>query len=445
MQINSLKLKNFRCYEEMEFIFSPEFNLIVGENGAGKTALLNAIAVAMGSWFLGIRGFDSRNIQDSDIRRVVKFIDKKFTISPQYPVSVSAIGSIGGKSFPWKRSLDGPGGRTTQKNASKIKTLAEKAALSVMKGEVVTLPAISFYGAGRLWNEPRDSRNALEKFKIRRVAPQDFALEKDEQNDAEYFASRFIGYHYSVDDRCSPRDLLRWMRHERRIEIDEDEKSSSFRVVLSAIQSCLPEGEQVKYSIKHGNLMIIMKNGRIVPFKYLSDGYKNIIALVGDLAYKISQLNPHLGSKALEETPGIVLIDELDEHLHPKWQRRVVADLRRTFPKIQFIAATHSPQIIGEVSHAEIILLKDNRIMLLPQSYGMDSNWILRHIMGGEDRDPIIAVSLDAIFEDIEENRFPEAEKAIKTLRAEIGPHPDLVEAEALIARYTRFSGNEAK
>jgi predicted ATP-binding protein involved in virulence len=424
----------------MEFVFSPEFNLIVGENGAGKTALLNAIAVAIGSWFLGIRGYDSRNIQDSDIRRMVRFIDKRFLISPQFPVSVSAIGSIDGKTITWKRSLEGPGGRTTQRNATKIKTMAEKAASSVMNGEAVTLPVISFYGAGRLWTEPRDTRNAIEKLKIKRAAPQDFAFEKDEQNDAEYFASRFTGYHYSVDDRCSPRDLLRWMRHERRIEIDEEEQSSSFRLVLSAIQSCLPEGEQVKYSIKYGNLMVTLKNKKIVPFKYLSDGYKNIIALVGDLAYKISQLNPHLGSKSLEETPGMVLIDELDEHLHPRWQRRVVADLRRTFPKIQFIAATHSPQIIGEVSHNEIILLKESKIELLSQSFGMDSNWILRHVMGADDQDPEVKLALKVIFDLIEDDRFEEAKEKIQAARYVIdGDHPDLAEASGLVERYTRI------
>lgn len=440
MRINHLVLKNFRCYEEMEFVFSPKFNLIVGENGAGKTALLNALAVAMGSWLLGIRGYDSRNIQDNDIRRISLFVEKRFLTSPQFPVSVSATGTIEGKAIVWERSLDGPGGRTTQRKAAKMKAVAEKFASKVMKGEEVVLPVISFYGVGRLFNEPRDTRSLLEKYKIRNAAPQDFAAEKDEVNDVEYFSQRLTGYHYSVDDRCSPRDLLRWMRHERRIEIDEEEQSSSFRMVLLAIQSCLSEGEKIRYSIRHGSLMVTMQDGKIVPFKYLSDGYKNIISLVGDLAYKISQLNPHLGDKALEKTPGIVLIDELDVHLHPKWQRRVVADLRRTFPEIQFIAATHSPQIIGEVSHKEIILLKNGWPILLPQSYGMDSNWILRHVLGTEEQDSGVRQSINEIFELIEEDQFENAKKKIQDVRHEIdGDHPELAEASALVERYTRI------
>ncbi|MBJ6727578.1 AAA family ATPase [Geomesophilobacter sediminis] len=439
MRIDRLHLKNFRCYDDMEFAFSPQFNLIVGENGAGKTAVLNGLAVAMGSWFLGIRGYDSRHIQDNDIRRIVRFVDKKFLQSPQFPVSVSAVGSIAGRTLAWERTLEGPGGRTTQKKAGKIKAIAEEFESKVMKGEEVILPVISFYGAGRLWNEPKDTRSIIEKYKIRRVAPQDFATDIKDDNDVDYFSHRFTGYHYSVDDRCSPKDLLRWMRHERRIEIDEEEQSSSFRMVLSAIQSCLPENEKVRYSIKHGSLMITMKDKSIVPFHYLSDGYKNIIALVGDIAYKISQLNPRLGAEALHRTPGIVLIDELDEHLHPKWQRRVVSDLRRTFKAVQFFGATHSPQIIGEVASEEVTMLKNHRPVLPSQSFGMDSNWILQVLMGADEQDPDIKEELHVVHKLISDKKLVEADKMIYELRQRIGNNEALQRAASTVERVRVF------
>lgn len=145
----------------------------------------------------------------------------------------------------------------------------------------------------------------------------------------------------------------------------------------------------------------------------------------------------------LEATPGIVLIDELDLHLHPKWQRRIIGDLRRTFPQIQFICTTHSPQLIGQCKPEEIILLDTPEEPHPGQSYGMDSNWILRHIQDSDDRDPAIEAKLSSIFEAIEEAEFEQAESEIVKLRAEIGEHPDLVEAEALINRYTRFSDDE--
>jgi predicted ATP-binding protein involved in virulence len=163
-----------------------------------------------------------------------------------------------------------------------------------------------------------------------------------------------------------------------------------------------------------------------------------MLAMVGDIAQKAAKLNPQLGANVLLETPGVVLIDELDLHLHPRWQRRVITDLRRTFPKIQFICTTHSPQLIGQAKSGEIILLDELQDEHPGQSFGMDSNWVLRHIMGSDDRDPQVAARLDEIFEDIEESRFEEAGVKVSELRKEIGEHPDLVEAEALISRYTR-------
>jgi predicted ATP-binding protein involved in virulence len=125
--------------------------------------------------------------------------------------------------------------------------------------------------------------------------------------------------------------------------------------------------------------------------------------------------------------------------LHPKWQRRIIGDLRRTFPKIQFICTTHSPQIIGEAKPDEIILLRGGQTEHESQSYGMDSNWILKNIMGSSDRNAEVAKELDTIFELIEEGDFDEAREHIDALRAKIGEHPSLVRADTIIDRYTRI------
>ena len=105
---------------------------------------------------------------------------------------------------------------------------------------------------------------------------------------------------------------------------------------------------------------VIQEKSHSMPFHLLSDGYRNMIGMVADIAYRAAVLNPQLGSEAAKLTPGIVLIDEIDLHLHPKWQRRVVEDLKRTFPKIQFFATTHSPFIIQSLKANELINL-DNR------------------------------------------------------------------------------------
>jgi predicted ATP-binding protein involved in virulence len=111
-----------------------------------------------------------------------------------------------------------------------------------------------------------------------------------------------------------------------------------------------------------------------LAYRQLSDGFRNIIGLVADIAYRCIQLNPHLGEYAVAETPGIVLIDELDLHLHPNWQRHVVADLKRVFPKIQFVATTHSPFIVQSLAKDELINLDMDQIGVEtnPFNYGIE-------------------------------------------------------------------------
>ncbi|MDT8872970.1 AAA family ATPase [Komagataeibacter rhaeticus] len=96
-------------------------------------------------------------------------------------------------------------------------------------------------------------------------------------------------------------------------------------------------------------------------FEQMSDGYRNIIAIASDLAIKMAMLNPHLGTAALRETSGVVLIDEIDLHLHPKWQRRICDDLRRTFPRVQFICTSHSPFIIQSLQSGEELVVLDGQ------------------------------------------------------------------------------------
>ena len=361
MRIDRLSIKNFKNFDEREFSFHPQFNLIVGENGSGKTSLLEALAVAMGSWFLGLRGYDSRNIRDEDVRAITTFEERRFEIRQQFPVEIHAFGPLGSLSqVGWKRTLDGTGGRTTRTGAGVVKTFVENRARKVMNGDDVILPALSYYGAGRLWLEPKDMQGEPVRRPRRRSASQHDIANEVIAEDADFFASRFVGYRYSVDPRCSPRDLIRWMRFQRRIEIDEEAESAPFRLVLQAIRSCLPV-ESLRFSIRHGTLVATLADGRLMPFTALSDGYRNMIAMVGDLAYKCAVLNPHLGNLALQETHGVVLVDELDLHLHPRWQRKVVEDLRLTFPKVQFICTTHSPFLIQSLRSGEELVMLDGQ------------------------------------------------------------------------------------
>ncbi|MEM8534817.1 MAG: AAA family ATPase, partial [Chloroflexota bacterium] len=176
----------------------------------------------------------------------------------------------------------------------------------------------------------------------------------------------------------------------------------------------------------------VRKNGNPLNVSQLSDGERSMLALVFDLSRRLALANPQ-SDDPLREGRGVVLIDELDLHLHPSWQRTIVDRLTTTFPNCQFIATTHSPQIVGEVRPEQVILI-DNGVVGRPaQSLGMDTNWILRHLMGVAERETDTKQALNWIEELIDDEEYDEAEEAIERLRVTLGDFPELVDLQTRI------------
>ncbi|MBF0625513.1 MAG: AAA family ATPase [Magnetococcales bacterium] len=352
MRIDQLTVKNFKGFKSREFSFHRQFNLIVGVNGTGKTSALDALAVAVGSWFLGVRGTDSRHIRADEVfleHFEHETVDTEGRKHPGtrwetvYPCEVSASGEVSGERIRWTRSLKGKEGRTTYVSASNIKELASQADAAVRRGENILLPLISYYGTGRLWQEPRDS------FKVSN--PIEVAA-KDE-------SSRFAGYWNSVDPRLSVSQLTRWIVRQSWIAY-QNRTSPVFSAVKAAIVGCVEGATDLYFDASSGDVIVKMPE-HAQPFYNLSDGQRSMLAMVGDIAQKAAKLNPHLGNAVLTATPGVVLIDELDLHLHPRWQRRIIDDLRRTFPNIQFICTTHSPFLIQSLRSGEELIVLDGQ------------------------------------------------------------------------------------
>ncbi|MCP4108420.1 MAG: AAA family ATPase [Desulfobacteraceae bacterium] len=354
MRINHLIIKNFKGFKDNEFLFHPQFNLIVGANGTGKTSLLDALSVAMGSWFLGFKGYDTRNIKPYEV--LLKRFDLKDLKKSdcghsdsyweyQYPCSVEAFGKAQGKELSWMRTRNTAKGRTTHADAAKIKELAEKMDKTVRSGGDAILPLIAYYGTGRLWNEPREQ-----------------AQVKDEKNIArKETLSRLSAYRNCIDPRLSVSELTRWIVRQSWISYQKGSQSSLFKAVLGAIVNCVEGAHNLYFDADFYEVIVNMSELGNQPFNNLSDGQRCMFAMVGDIAQKAATLNPHMRSEVLKKTPGVVLIDELDIHLHPKWQRRVIDDLRRTFPKIQFFATTHSPFLIQALCSGEELIMLDGQ------------------------------------------------------------------------------------
>jgi predicted ATP-binding protein involved in virulence len=341
MRIDQLRVRNFRCFEEREFALNPRFNVLVGENGSGKTAVLEALSVAIGSLFLGLKGCGERHLRRQDARLRVFSSGREWTFEPQYPVEVEAVGEVASTPLRWMRTLATDKGRTTSYAAKEIKRVASALDRSVGAGDDVILPLVAFYGTGRLWLQPRD-----------RGQPSSGGKEE---------LSRRAGYWDAIDPRCNPRELMRWIERQDYAAYQEGGESPLYRTVKRAMLAMVENARDIRYAPRRKEVVVTFEGGDPQAFENLSDGQRSMLALAGDIATRMARLNPHLGERALTETPGVVLIDEMDLHLHPTWQRHLVEDLRTTFPSLQFIGTTHSPFIIQTLREGELITLDDHQ------------------------------------------------------------------------------------
>jgi len=186
--------------------------------------------------------------------------------------------------------------------------------------------------------------------------------------------------------------------------------------------------------------MEVTKKGKILHVNQLSDGEKCLFAMVGDLARRLAIANPTQTNPLHGE--GIVLIDELELHLHPQWQKKIIPALLATFPNIQFFVSTHSPQILTEVKGEHIFILNQTetdgiRHYKPKQAIGLNSNEILSELMDTSPVNEEVKQKLTTIFEAIDDSQFAIAEKAISQFEAEYGSVPELVRARALLTMYS--------
>ncbi|MEQ1528994.1 MAG: AAA family ATPase, partial [Methylococcales bacterium] len=171
----------------------------------------------------------------------------------------------------------------------------------------------------------------------------------------------------------------------------DSEWKATIRAVQQAINDVLQEEtgwHDSEYSISHEKSLILNhnQNGKL-KVEQLSDGIRGILAMVGDIAYRCIKLNPHLGLNAAKESTGIVMIDEVDMHLHPSWQQTILGGLTQAFPKIQFIVTTHSPQVISTVSSHQIRILDGDKVYSAEAgTKGAEASRILKRIFEVEPR-----------------------------------------------------------
>lgn len=416
MRLDRLHIKNFRCYEDATFDFQPGFNLVVGVNGSGKTSLLSAVAQSFNDIF-GSVGHPMTLSDDEDVRTVINHHENGNRFERVFPLVLEGHGEAF-QSSSWARAKHQPShGSIPPIPVMDINALSSSSALA---GKI-DLPLIAFYRADRRWTIANTSTEQAASLKL----------------------SRLDGYKNWSNAATNLQDFESWLVKKTLEQLQKAFRSAKpltefydeLSLINSALQVMLPGSSGLYYDVELASLIVDMGGNATFKFSNLSDGQRGMVALFADIARRMCILNPHMGKDVLKNTSGVVIIDELDIHLHPAWQRSIVPALRQAFPKVQFIAASHSPQIIGSLKPEEVIVLHNGDPTHPRVTYGLDSSSVLEEVMGVTQREPEIEDLLSELFSTLEDNDLEKAKSQLEALKKKAPDLPEFAGAEALIRR----------
>lgn len=403
MYIEKVSIKNFKAIDNIEIEFRPGVNLLIGDNGVGKTSVLEAITVAIGGFIAGIHGVIAKNIVADDVRICLKELGQASSaIEYKTPVEISCWADIDGEKYNWtrRRKDEMPNSKTTMEDKG-IAKYAREITNDISK----QLPLLCFQSEARVWQTRRSNFGTELKKKL---------------ND------RRCGYIGCLDYSLDIKGIKEWClkmelsAFQKNAKIAEYEAFKSVVATVMQKMSDLPEKPIVSYSQQVGDI-VYSENGIDMPISYLSAGYQSLLWMTMNLAYRMALLNPESGEN-IALVPGIVLIDELDMHLHPKWQWNVIKALEETFPNVQFIVATHSPIIISSCKNENLILMKnDQETIYLPNAYGYSVEDVLELRQGSMAKPKEVEEFRDIFERAINREDYAEAKNIVALMREMLG------------------------
>lgn len=485
MQLKKVTLNNFRCFEHLEVPLHPRLTVLVAENGGGKTSILDAIAIGLSPVFKYLSSVDQRlagpGIKDADFRLtsdpaygrrsepdLFSFADNASLPEPKRPSADRILSSEfsqvimeavdGPKWDNWRPSSEGKQ-PDTKVGQSDLMAYASNL-LQSFKESRKLFPVFAYYGARRGWL----------------VIPERL---RESKVNYEHPLSALIG---SLDSLSDFAEMLKWfdvmeaseLRANREKQGEDYEASPSLSAIRSAVTALLG-GEFVnpRFNKRH-KFVVQSRNGPCeLQVTQLSQGYQSMLALGMDFARRLALANGHLDGESPESNwsvairniqnlrpeeirdlpergpawaPAIMLVDEIDLHLHPSWQQRVLQDLMRAFPATQFIVTSHSPQVLSTVPQECIVIVKDGNIHSAPPGTdGATVQRILESVFGVHRRANTRMTEILDEYLRFVDNREWDSEKALM-LRAELdkwsgGQEPRLLEADLQIENLKWESG----
>ncbi len=417
MKIKNLKLQNFRGIRELELELSPRLNVISGANGSGKSSILQALSLLLTQFTSRLAETKNAQLTDEIIYNQANFAMLSITCDEE-DAQWSIVRHRTGKLSPHKSSLDGLN-RLTRRWKTRY----------TESPETTAFPLIAYYPT---------SRTGLD---IPRRIRKQHAFTPLHAYDGH--AS------FGVDFRL----FFEWFRQRQEIEMQRQVQlykqghpaeaaaalDPQLQAVRTAMVSFFPGFSD--FCVGYNPLrMELTKEGETLSFGQLSDGEKAFLSLVADIAFRLCLANPHLDHPLQGE--GIILIDEIELHLHPEWQKDAIPNLLRTFPNCQFVLTTHSPMVLNRAQQGRIIALSRRADHItgepIGEQYGYRPEKIMTSAMGVSPhslRPEPVSATLSQLFRAIDTGAYTTAEQLLAELQTIIPDDAELVRARMLIKR----------
>ena len=451
MEIKKLTLNNIGRFDRLEIHLAPLGNLntnvtvFVGNNGSGKTSILRSLATTL-SWLAS--RIQSESGKGSPIPELVIKNDKT-SAALDIEVFHHIVGNVeegdlesyDQNYFDWRIAKPRKGRKGEFKSDFYGATaLADHYRTKLSEDERTALPLLAFYSVERVVIDIPLKIRGKHTFLQLDGYEKSLSQGVDFRRFFEWFREREdteneTGFSDEVLDTLKNilgSDQETWAKLK---ELRASKRDRQLTAVRSAIYKFMPEFSNLKVRRKPRLHMSIDKNGQPLDVAQLSQGEKSLMALIGDIARRLAVMNPALDNPL--EGDGVVIIDEVDMHLHPKWQRTLISQLTSTFPNCQFVLTTHSPLVISDSKDILIYLIQEDGITKLSSLYGRSCNDVLDDVMSSYGKlsiNPDVFSALERIESLISDQKYSEAKEKILELEENIGGEiPELVSAKLSI------------
>jgi len=430
MKLETLSLAHCGGFEQLDIAFEPDVTLIAGVNGVGKSTVLHALAVLLS-------------------RAMPEFTPSRS--APLYFTDDDIHGDKGSLEVSARIRIDG---QTINAGVQRLRAVDEKGDRFVLLRQAGSATATTDFAqalstrtlTGELEAGMKETRAALATLKNAAHPPLAVYFSPKRQlpgqprslPEAKAFEPS-IAYGRALHDReVELREFMHWFRTQGKLgAANEPRRLKVLDALRTVVSDLVPEFSNLRIQEQPRLGFVVDKRGQPFYLHQLSDGERGLLALVFDLTRRLAIANPD-SDNPITDGVALVLIDEIELHLHPKWQRDVLQRLRDIFKACQFVVTTHSPLVLGEVPARCVRFLEfvNGRVgVTVPtEAYGMDANRILQEFMGAPVRNRQVDGELKTLFELIDQERFDEARSAIAALERKLGEdEPELTRASSLI------------